>query len=467
LKRRTYRLELDIYGLNDANQNTSFIKDMKVGTTMENRPTGVNIFSIGTVLMYIYVFMSFTALDIVISSRWTTVTLYAFLTWGIFTALVIALKEGRFYFSAYSLWYFLFLIASLIIMLYSREKSLLTGQFYFMLVTLCLTYVIQMFINDENAFRKLCWAYSISSFALVAILFFTGNLKGTSQSRLGAEIMSGANVFATVMMVAVMFELWLVVYDAKKIGVRLILASMIAANMYSLILSAGRKFFVVPFIFLYILFLFKADKNGRKHIIRYTIFIILLLFIAYNLIMRVPVFYQALGYRMESYINALFGAGTGGDSAEIREKMRVLGLREWVKSPVWGYGFDSFKFYARYAVGRFFYSHCNYVELLYNGGILYFLLYYWIYLKIIMEAFLKKSAQLKYKAFAVAVAVGFLVFDYGAVSYSVTILHIMLAMAIKVLSFEKESEKVGVIYKQEQNPYVLDERGPGYNHAYL
>ena len=66
------------------------------------------------------------------------------------------------------------------------------------------------------------------------------------------------------MMVAVMYTIWLLVFKAKRLITRTVLIVMIAVDFYALMLSAGRKFFVVPFIFLYILLISKRNKRGKK-----------------------------------------------------------------------------------------------------------------------------------------------------------------------------------------------------------
>ena len=158
-----------------------------------------------------------------------------------------------------------------------------------------------------------------------------------------------------------------------------------------------------------------------------------------QLIMKVPVFYQTIGYRMESYILGIQGIEEQGASAAIREKMRNMAITKWWNKPLFGYGFDSFKHYNITVTGHKFYSHCNYTELLYNGGIFYFLSYYWIYWSLYKKALLNKYGQLKYRAFAAGVMVCFLIFDYGCVSYSMAFVQIMVALSLRVLDFKEQS----------------------------
>ena len=228
--------------------------------------------------------------------------------------------------------------------------------------------------------------------------------------------------------------MWLLVFQAKKRRMRILLLIMIVTDIYSLMLSAGRKFFVIPFVFLYILLLHKTDKRGRKHAIIYTILFIIGMVALWQMIMRVDVLYRSIGVRMEELIENFIG-GEGDSSSQIREIIRNLAFDEWLKRPLWGYGFDSFKFLAKKAVGHFYYSHCNYTELLYCGGILYFLIYYWIFFKIVKICLRNKALPAQYKAFAMAATISLFIFDYGAVSYNSTPSLIVLMMAFTASTF--------------------------------
>ena len=207
--------------------------------------------------------------------------------------------------------------------------------------------------------------------------------------------------------------------------------------MLALIFSGGRKFFIIPFVFLYIMLVLKTDKNGRKHFVKYTSLVLAFGVICYFLIMNIPVFYNAIGIRMQGAINGLLGEGEQDSSSLIRDKMRLLAIKGWIESPFMGYGFDSFKYLALKELNKFYYSHCNYTELLYNGGIFYFLLYYAIYAKLILDVLAKNKGTQKYRAFALGVAICFLIFDFAGVTYESFPTQLMLAMAISGLNIKE------------------------------
>lgn len=394
----------------------------------------INATSVGLALMCIYIFFSYTAVDIIMPSVINSISLYVFIAYGALVA-VLSAARGRFALPVYSAWYLVFMIISLMTMVYSPEKSIFSGEFYLMIVSFVLTFLIQLFVQTERTFELICWGYSVSAASLNLMLIFTGKMTADASNRLGGDIFGNSNTFATMMMVAVMYTIWLLIYHKNSLFVKGLLLGMIVLDYYALTLSAGRKFFVIPVVFFYILLLFKVDKNGRRHFIRSTmVFLALSLLLGY-LIMTVPMFYDTIGYRMESLVKGTLGIEEHGASAAIRELMRHIAVERWLERPFWGYGFDSFKYYCAMVTGHYFYSHCNYTELLYNGGIIYFAVYYWIYGRIYKNVVCCKQGDLKYRAFAIAVCVSFLIFDYGAVSYSMAPLQIMLALSMRTVFF--------------------------------
>ena len=56
---------------------------------------------------------------------------------------------------------------------------------------------------------------------------------------------------------------------------------------------------------------------------------------------------------MEGLINTFLGVGNAEASAESRGIMIAIGLKKWLDSPIWGYGFDSFKYYNLATTGGF------------------------------------------------------------------------------------------------------------------
>ncbi len=396
----------------------------------------INKYTIGYLLACAYIFTSYVAQDILISSRLNSLCMYAFLFMSAFIFIQsLRVDVTR---AGFAIWYLAFMAISVALMLQSPSFSGVFSSFYTMIVSFLIAICLQLYVKTEKGFRGICWCYSLSSVAFIVLLYLTGNLSGSADDRLGQEVLGNANIFASMMMVGAMLSIWLLIYDCPKKIQKLMMTGIVIFEMYSLALSGGRKFFIVPFIFLYILLWFKEDKRGRRHIVFYTVLFAAILFGVVWLIMNVPTLYNAIGVRMEGFIQNLMGEG-GDSSAAIRETIRRLAWDKWWDRIFFGYGFDSFKYFAEQEVGYFYYSHCNYTELLYSGGIFYLLLYYSFYFVILWKALRQKQIPVPYRAFAVGIVLCFLIYSYGAVTYYSTPSKIMLMMANSVILFRVSS----------------------------
>lgn len=393
-----------------------------------------NKYTVGYLLACAYIFTSYVAQDVIISSSVNSLCLYAFLMFSAYLFILEFRAKGSL--SIFSLWFLIFIVASVVIMVYTPDIQRVWGGFYSMIVSFFVFFFMQIYTKDDEGFNGICWCYAISAFALVLLLLATGNLSGDEGDRLGQKLTGNANIFAMMMMVAVMFTMWLLLFCANNWVKKTALILMVIADLYALILSAGRKFFIIPFLFLYVLLINKKDKRGRKHVVLYTAVFVSLMVVISLLIINVEVLYNSLGVRMEGLLATLLGE-EGDSSSEIREVIRNLAFEKWLERPFWGYGFDSFKFLSQKEIGHFYYSHCNYTELLYCGGVLYFLVYYWIFYKIVRVCFKNKSIPQKYKAFALAATISLFVFDYGAVTYNSTPTLVMLMMAFRAATFNE------------------------------
>ena len=387
----------------------------------------INLQSITRVFFCLYISSTYLAQNVILPSSYNSIFLYLFLLFGIIGIFISkTLKLNKM-----SYWMLLFMGYSIFTMIYSPTKSIFDGQFYFLLVNYIIISVLSQLEFDEKLLLCICWVYSLSAGLLTIFFIATGNMSD-STGRLGNEAFGNANTLAILLMIAAMAAFYLLIYFSNALWKKVGLIFCIGLSYYSMFLSGGRKFVIVPIIFLYILLFFKADRKGRKHIIRYTLIIIAIIIILYQLIMKVPAFYHVIGSRMEGLINTFLGVGNAEASAESRGIMIAIGLKKWLDSPIWGYGFDSFKYYNLATTGGFYYAHNNFVEILYDLGIVGFILYYYFYFKILKKGLVCFDMPANARAFSVATIISFLIYEFGAVNYSSTPAMIMLFLAYKV-----------------------------------
>lgn len=406
---------------------------MQLNEGASNRRMVLSERSVGVALFCFYIFISSLANDMVLPSSIGSLTLYLFLGYSVLYILLNKkLKINRII-----KWMLVFIAFCVFTMLYSPEKGFLSdNEFYLLIVNFILILFLSQYDININDIKKISWANILSGGVLIFILFARGDLTGFSTSnRFGQDLFGNSNILANLLMKSALYAIWLLVYSENKIIHKMVLTLCLVASYYGMFLSGGRKFIIIPAIFLYILLIFKRDSHGRKHLVKYTGVVIAIVIAVYYLIMNVPAFYAVIGERMESLFSFIrTGHSISGKSAEIRATMIEIGFNKWMDSPIWGYGFDSFKYYNRLMTGHFYYSHNNYIELLYDLGIIGFAIYYWFYWKLFYVAWKGKNSYTpEIRAFVIGIVFSMLVFEYGAVNYTVTSTQIMLFFAYTLL----------------------------------
>ena len=159
---------------------------------------------------------------------------------------------------------------------------------------------------------------------------------------------------------------------------------------------------------------------------------------AYLLVMRVEPIYEVLGKRLESLIINLFGGETSEGSFDTRAEMIKLGWNAFLERPIFGYGMSNFSVLYEQVTGASTYSHNNFIEILVNGGLVGFILYYSIYgyvaAKLFKTAFLKRN---KTAIFLLVSNLALVVMHIADIGYYKTLFNCILMLAVMYI-------KVGV-----------------------
>ena len=346
---------------------------------------------------------------------------------------IINVKKYKFFW-----WYLTFVVISIIAMLYSPDRSFLNDSSYLLYTTTLILFCFCTLIDSFEKIIIVMRSYELGSALLFFILYYTNNL--FTDERIGGSFTGNSNTFALFMMVAFFFTSWLFVYYEKNIYTKIITGVIMIMDLTTVLLSGARKSVIACMIYIVILFLYKQDKKGRRHFIRNIILIGLVLFYVWKLMLNNPYLYSIVGNRMESLINQLLGNQVmiKGSSSYLREEYRHAAIIGWLKSPIWGHGYDSFHFYNAIVNGHNVYSHNNYTELLYNLGIIGFVVYYFEYLKLIVLGF--KSKIISVKAITIAGMMGILLTEYGQVDYNASIIMIFLFVLYKLNIYARDNK---------------------------
>ena len=103
----------------------------------------------------------------------------------------------------------------------------------------------------------------------------------------------------------------------------------------------------------------------------------------------------------------------GSTSDELREFFIEVGIEQFKKNPVIGVGLDC----ARYYTGRGYYLHNNYVELLADGGVIGFALYYMMYAYIIYVLLKCRKVKSPQKTMVIIIFAIRIITEFAAVTY--------------------------------------------------
>lgn len=179
--------------------------------------------------------------------------------------------------------------------------------------------------------------------------------------------------------------------------------------------------------------------RNPKRIVRNLLIVFLLLIVGFYILMEIPLFYDLIGYRLNTLFTLLQG-GEGEDSEVTRMHFIEKGLDYYHQSPIWGNGVNCFKEISSITYKT--YSHNNYVELLFSTGIIGTAIYYCMYLYILINAFreyfYRKTKNIE---LGICMTIAILFNDIAAVSYYSRETFALIAICWCLVSSERNESK--------------------------
>lgn len=385
----------------------------------------ISLNSIWGALLILYIAAGyFSQGSVLVPVSVNTMALYLFLAFSVFA--IICSRKVKV--TPIFWWEIVCLGLAFVAMLYAPSFSILGGTYYQLLVNFVIVFIFTQMTWNKASFGKIMRTFVVASTGLIIVLALTGNLGDTSDTgRLGQDLSGNANILGAMLMVGTIYAIWLFISTENKKEKWFLFFSLIIIY-FGMFLCGGRKYIVLPLIFAYILLAHKADRKGRTHLVRNTLIIVVLVFLLYQLIMNVPFFYDAIGHRFEGFFGLFSETQKADGSSMIRKRMIEAAMKKWPESPFWGHGFDSFKYYNVSVTGHDYYSHNNFLELLYNQGLIGFVAYYSFYVYLFCKAIKLPKRSLS-RGFVMAVLATILAFEIVEVTYSISPVQFMLFFA--------------------------------------
>lgn len=346
--------------------------------------------------------------------------LYAILLLVIFLSFRIR-SDAKFSLDYYILWLFFCSIYAFLTKIWANNSNDVDYIAVTMLENLWVFLTIYLYVSNKQDFDYALHAYFLAVKINAVCYLLTFFLNENAEGRLGGEI--NANTVGFIMA----FSIWLIIFyriDNQKKKIDIVSGLWIFLFLLNLILSGSKKAIIMLILLLLIRQLLK-NKNAAFVLVKY-----LLLIIAILIFLRIiPFLYNSIGYRIWDMIEFFVSQNSQNDYSTFqRFEMIRIGIHFFLDKPILGYGINNYHIlsYAYFQRSWFdTYSHCNYIETLVSGGIVFFALYYSIYFRYIK----KGKNQSNNKLFIYPLIITLFIIEIGMVTYYTSYCQLLICLS--------------------------------------
>lgn len=235
---------------------------------------------------------------------------------------------------------------------------------------LIMVYAIVQYIQWKGDLR-FCLKLLETAIFLAATFVVVTSWRTLGTERLGTGTEMNANLLAMFCVYGLTLSLYLKRDSSRPTWYW----AKIAIYILFVLLSGSRKGLTL----ILLVWLIISLAHGKKRMIRNVLLIAIGAFFLYYAVMNVDALYNVIGHRVENLLYFLQHGSTSEGSLDSRRQLVEFGWGYVQQNPWTGYGYDCFKVISpiRSSTNEYnLYSHNNYVELLFGGGIFAFILYY-------------------------------------------------------------------------------------------
>lgn len=218
---------------------------------------------------------------------------------------------------------------------------------------------------------------------------------------------------------------------------KIVTAVLVTIFWITIIWSGSRTALLVGVIGFCIFSVISA-KNSEVTLRRILTIIAFVVFL-YFLIMKVPVLYDVIGNRMERLFDFVGQGVVEEKSIDWRNQMIAYGFTLFAENPIFGVGIDSFRIYFYQKAAFMTYAHNNFIELLADGGIVGFILYYSIFIKGLVEY---RKSKISYKKYLLLLLAALLLSDISSISYQSLDAQFLLCVVVSALCVRMDERKI-------------------------
>lgn len=293
---------------------------------------------------------------------------------------------------------------------YATEKGITIIE-----ILLCFSLVYTYYQKQnsvEPLLKSVMWGcYGVMGYSIITLGWNSVLYAIQHEGRLDVGF-TNINSLGMILALAIVITIYYMLYEGLSVwNILLVPAVFIIAA------SGSRKALVISVIGIGLLFV--TRNNDKKNIFVKCGKAILsfgVVIIAVYLLSRLQMF-AGLNNRMSGLFALITGEGKVDSSALLRSRMIEIGWHQFLEKPIIGIGMGNARIINSSLNGFDAYLHNNYIELLVNGGIIGFLVYYSMYFYIIKGLFRYRNSKDKTALLCLILVIALLVSDYGAVSY--------------------------------------------------
>lgn len=339
--------------------------------------------------------------------------------------------------SKYKLWEALFLTTCIISIVYSINRNDSINEIKTLIILAIVMIYIESELKDYYSIEKIMMLYVIG---IGITLFYVSLTQDMTKFQLaiigegdtgrwnGNDI--GMNAAVVAVMILYLFP------RAKNFCMKACYLIISAISLYLMYWMGSRKTIVFFVLGMYGVILLKKPKK----MVRNLIIVVCIMAVSWNLVMEVPSLYKNVGWRLEALTASVTGRGKVDSSTLLREKYIKVGTKAFKKSPIIGYGVNTYREINKVETGHHTYSHNNFIEVAVGLGIIGLLAYYWIYLYLIarfIKLFIRKKVNFLMSILFVLCAL-YLVTQVGLVTYESLVQWILLLLLFKAMDLNPQ-----------------------------
>lgn len=331
--------------------------------------------------------------------------------------------------------------------LWAENSSLALSKGFDILEIFCIMLAVNICFHKmdsvETILKALMWGYYF--IVIYEIIFYGWNyflIVMKSSYRINSEYIN-SNTLGMCAAFAIIINLFLLVMKKTSlltcpfVGISTIIIAASGSRKALILLVLG----ILAFIFMYC-----VRSNSRIPIfIKGFLLLPIIILVGYQ-ILQLPIFNEVLN-RMHGLIGALTAQNIADKSSRIRLSLIELGFNLFKSHPILGIGIDNPRLHTFDVVGETYYLHNNYIELLAASGMFGFILYYWIYIKLLCSYIKMRNFSDPEYCICFFLLVITLILDYGMVSYYSKSTFIFLLLFVE---YEKKLQR-----KKEGNSNVI------------